>query len=54
MMHYAYHIGQIVFIGKLIKGKNWETLSIAKGQSKVYNKIKFETDKSRTHFTDKL
>lgn len=54
MMHYAYHVGQIVLMGKLIKGKNWETLSIAKGQSKAYNKVKFETDKSRTHFTDKL
>ncbi len=54
MMHYAYHIGQIVFIGKLIKGKNWQSLSIAKGQSKTYNKSKFKEDKSRKHFTDDI
>lgn len=36
LAHYAYHIGQIVYIGKLIKGKDWETLSIPKGQSEAY------------------
>tara|TARA_R110002049_G_scaffold206268_5_gene376757 strand:- start:155 stop:709 length:555 start_codon:yes stop_codon:yes gene_type:complete len=54
MMHYAYHVGQIVLLGKLIKGKNWQSLSIAKGQSKVYNQNKFEQDKSRKHFTEDL
>ena len=23
MMHYAYHVGQMVFLGKMIKGKSW-------------------------------
>lgn len=54
MMHYGYHVGQIVFLGKLIKGNDWQSLSIPKGQSKVYNKTKFATDKSRKHFTDDL
>ncbi|MBF8150559.1 DUF1572 domain-containing protein [Winogradskyella sp. F6397] len=54
MMHYAYHVGQIVFIGKLIKGEHWPSLSIPKGQSKVYNKDKFQQDKSLKHFTDEL
>ncbi|RLQ96313.1 DUF1572 family protein [Falsibacillus albus] len=35
--HYAGHIGQIVYIGKLVKGKQWKTLSIPKGKSKEYN-----------------
>lgn len=26
--HYAYHVGQIVFIAKIIKGEDWKTLSI--------------------------
>tara|TARA_R100001369_G_C3294631_1_gene164566 strand:+ start:575 stop:1126 length:552 start_codon:yes stop_codon:yes gene_type:complete len=52
MMHYGYHIGQIVFLGKLIKVNNWQSLSIPKGQSKVHNKTKFATNKSRKHFTD--
>ena len=54
MMHYAYHVGQIVFLGKLIKDKEWQSLSIPKGESKTYNKDKFEKDKSRTHFTEDL
>lgn len=34
--HYAYHIGQIVYIGKQLKDMNWESLSIPKGQSEEY------------------
>ena len=36
LAHYAYHVGQIVYIGKQIKGEDWETLSIPKGKSEVY------------------
>lgn len=36
LAHYAYHIGQIVYIGKQIKAADWETLSIPKGKSEVY------------------
>lgn len=31
--HYAYHVGQIVFLAKHLKGPAWKTLSIPKGQS---------------------
>ena len=41
LAHYSYHIGQIVFLGKLIKGKNWKSLSIPKGDSLKYNEEKF-------------
>ncbi len=37
LTHYPYHIGQIVFIGKMICDNNWQTLSIAKGKSKEFN-----------------
>ncbi len=37
LAHYPHHIGQILFIGKLIKGKEWKSLSIPKGQSMQYN-----------------
>ncbi len=37
MTHYAYHVGQIVFIAKMIKGKEWKTLTIAKGKSEEFN-----------------
>ena len=36
LAHYAYHIGQLVFIGKQVKGDSWESLSIPTGQSEDY------------------
>lgn len=52
--HYPYHIGQIAYIGKIIKGKDWKTLSIPKGESTSYNKEKFSKEKGKRHFTDDL
>lgn len=45
LAHYAYHIGQIVFIGKALCGKKWRSLSIPKGQSVAYNRKKFSDPK---------
>jgi len=39
--HYASHIGQIVYVAKMIKGGEWKTLSIPKGQSKLFNEKMF-------------
>lgn len=52
LCHYAYHVGQIVFLGKLAQNNKWQSLSIPKGQSQDYNKDKFAQEKSRKHFTD--
>lgn len=32
LAHYAYHIGQIVFVGKMIADQNWTSLSIPKAK----------------------
>jgi hypothetical protein len=37
LAHYPYHIGQLLFIGKMIKDKNWKSLSIPKAGSQAYN-----------------
>lgn len=37
LAHYPYHIGQIIYIGRMIKDKDWKNLSIPKGQSLQYN-----------------
>ncbi|MBO1579418.1 DUF1572 domain-containing protein [Bacillus sp. XF8] len=34
--HYASHVGQIIYVGKMLKEKDWECLSIPKGQSNRY------------------
>ncbi len=54
LAHYAYHIGQIVYIAKVIKGGSWESLSIPKGGSTTFNQEKFQHHKSRRHFTEDL
>lgn len=35
--HYAYHVGQIVFLAKHLKGRDWRTLSVPKGASDAFN-----------------
>ncbi len=54
MMHYAYHIGQIVYIGKMVKGDAWTSLSIGKGASKNFNHEKTLKGKHKGHFTDDI
>jgi len=54
LAHYAYHVGQIVFIGRMIKGEGWQSLSIPKGQSSAYNEKHFAQPKRREHFTDEF
>ncbi|MGN6618387.1 MAG: DUF1572 family protein [Ilyomonas sp.] len=37
LAHYAYHVGQIITIARMIKDKDWKSLSIPKGSSQQYN-----------------
>lgn len=37
LAHYAYHIGQIITIARIIRNKNWTSLSIPRGESSAYN-----------------
>jgi hypothetical protein len=34
--HYAYHVGQIVYLAKEIRSGDWKSLSIPKGKSEEY------------------
>lgn len=45
MAHYASHVGQIVYVGKQIKGEQWKTLSIPKGQSQAFTEAKLKEQK---------
>jgi uncharacterized damage-inducible protein DinB len=54
LAHYSYHVGQLVFLGTLLKGKDWMSLSIPKGKSRSCNQEKFSKEKGRRHFTDDL
>lgn len=52
LAHYPYHIGQIVFIGKMIAQESWKSLSIPRGKSQEFNQAKFSQTPSKKHFTD--
>lgn len=52
LAHYPYHIGQIVFLGKMLAEKGWVSLSVPKGKSNEFNADKFSKPKHKEHFTD--
>ena len=54
LAHYAYHIGQIVLIGKMIKAEQWKSLTIPKGKSNEFNQEKFSRGKHSVYFSDDL
>jgi hypothetical protein len=37
LAHYPYHIGQIIYIAKMLKNEDWKTLSIARNKSQDFN-----------------
>lgn len=52
--HYSMHIGQMIFLGKMLKGSEWESLSIPRGKSAEFNAAKFSQEKHTQHFTDEF
>lgn len=54
LSHYPYHVGQIVMLGKMMKGNDWRSLSIPRGESDVYNSVRFIQSKRTEHFTDEI
>ncbi len=52
LAHYPYHIGQIIYIGKMLCNSGWNSLSIPRGKSTEYNSEKFARPKHTEHFTD--
>ncbi|MDB5241765.1 MAG: hypothetical protein JWP57_2390 [Spirosoma sp.] len=53
LAHYPYHIGQLVFVGKML-AINWTSLSIPRGESRQFNADKFAQPKHREHFTEEF
>jgi hypothetical protein len=53
MTHYAYHIGQIVFLAKHFRSSAWQSLSIPRNRSAGFNeylKEKLESGMSEHRF----
>lgn len=41
LTHYPHHVGQIVYIGKMLLDLNWQSLSIPKGGTEEFNRKLF-------------
>ena len=39
LAHYPYHIGQIIYLAKMLKNDDWKTLSIARNKSHEYTEL---------------
>ncbi|MGW9685893.1 DUF1572 family protein [Flagellimonas sp. 2504JD1-5] len=46
LAHYASHVGQIAFLGKMLRGQDWVSLSVPKGGSEAFNKKMFGNSNS--------
>jgi hypothetical protein len=45
LTHIAYHVGQIVYVGKQLRKNDWKSLSIPRGKSAAFNATKSEDRK---------
>ena len=54
LAHYPYHVGQLVFLAKMLADNEWKSLSIPKNKSQEYNQEKFSKEKTASFFTDKI
>lgn len=41
LAHYPYHIGQLIYIAKMLKNETWVSLSVPKNKSNEFNKEAF-------------
>ncbi|MBK8700764.1 MAG: DUF1572 family protein [Saprospiraceae bacterium] len=42
LAHYAYHVGQMVFLGKMLLNEQWTSLSIPRNGSQQFNRVKIK------------
>jgi hypothetical protein len=54
LCHYAYHVGQMVFLAKMLRQEQWESLSIPRGGTAAFNAQKFAQEKRQAHFSEEF
>lgn len=52
LAHYAYHVGQIVYLSRLANNGDWRSLSIPRGESSIYNQKELNKGERIEHFTE--
>ena len=51
LAHTAYHVGQITFLAKHFRAKDWKTLSVPRGKTEEFNAYLAE-NKGKTHYLE--
>jgi uncharacterized damage-inducible protein DinB len=54
LTHYAYHIGQVVFLAKHLRSSDWETLSVPRNRSAEFNRYLAAKQASGVEKTNRL
>lgn len=54
LTHYAYHVGQIVFLAKHLRSYDWKALSVPRNRSAEFNLYLAEKQKAGIERTDRL
>ena len=54
LTHYAYHIGQIVFLAKHLKSSEWKTLSVPRNKSGQFNQFLADQQKEGISKTNRM
>ncbi len=54
LTHYAYHVGQVVFLAKHLRSSDWKTLSVPRNRSAEFNKFLAEKQAAGESKTDRL
>lgn len=49
LAHYPYHIGQIIYLAKMLKNDDWRTLSIARNKSQEYTELLKKQNSAEIH-----
>lgn len=49
LAHYPYHIGQIIYLAKMLKNDDWKTLSIARNKSQEYTELLKKQNSAEIH-----
>ena len=54
LTHYAYHIGEIVFLAKHLKSTDWKTLSVPRNKSAEFNQFLADKQKDGATMTNRM
>ena len=54
LTHYAYHIGQIVFLAKHLRAEHWKTLSVPRNRSAQFSEFLAQRQAAGTPAADRF